>query len=352
MTLRLMLCILATSAALAQTQTKPTLQTPAERSNSNQTSPSLQNRQGQAVDLPPNAPVITVQGLCPAVTTPAKNAAVPSTKECKTIVTKEQFADLLKAFNPNNQPVTPADERKLAESYVDILVYSEAGKSAGVDKTANFEEVMRVLRLRTLADLYLQQLAEQYKNPSDQDLQSYYEANKGKYETFKLSRIYIPKNSPDTQAPLEQKQGYPSRAAQEANEIQERATKGEPMDQLQKAAYTALGITANPPSTEMNATRPGTLPPKLQDEVNSHKAGEVFRLDDVSGFLIFRVDKKEPAPLDSVKKELTQEIYRTKVSDKMKELKAPVHVQLDDSYFGPAPVANAPLQPGPTSQPK
>lgn len=353
MTLRLMICLLATSAALAQTQTKPTLQTPAERANgqSNQTAPSLQNRQGQAVDLPANAPVITVQGLCPAVTHPATNAAVPSTKECKTIITKEQFAELLKAFNPNNQPVTAAEERKLAESYVDILVYSEAGKSAGVDKTPNFDEVMRVLRLRTLADLYLAQLAEQYKNPSDQELQSYYEANKGKYETFKISRIYIPKNNPDAQAPLEQKQGYPSRASQEANDIQERATKGEPMDQLQKAGYTALGITANPPSVEMNATRPGALPPRLQQEVNSHNAGDVFRLDDVSGYLIYRVEKKEPAPLDSVKKELTQEIYRTKVNDKMKELKAPVHVQLDEGYFGPAPLTNAP-PPGATSQPK
>jgi len=349
MTLRLMICILATSAALAQTQTKPTLQTPAERANtqSNQTAPTLQTR--TPGDVPASAPVITVQGLCPANTSPANNSSVPSTKECKTSITKEQFIDLLKAFNQSNQPVSQADERKLAESYVDILVYAEAGKSAGMDKTPTFDEIMRVLRLRTLADLYLAQLSDQYRNPSDQELEAYYQANKDKFETFKLGRIYIPKNNPDTQAPLEQKQGYPSRAVQVATDIQARAAKGEPLDQLQKEAYTTLGITANPPSTEMNANRHGTLPPKLQEEVDSHKPGEVFRLDDVSGFLIYRVEKKEPAPLESVKKELTQDMYRTKLSAKMKELKTPVHVQLDESYFGPAPQANAPL---PTAQPQ
>lgn len=351
MTLRLMFCILAAGTLLAQTQTKPTLKTPAERANS-QTAPSLENRQGQAVDLPANAPVVTVQGLCPAVTDPAKNSTVPSTKECKTVITKEQFVDLLKAFNQNNQPVSAGEQRKLAESYVDILIYAEAGKAAGVDKTPTFDEIMRVLRLRTIADLYLAQLADQYRNPSDQELEAYYQANKDKYETFKLDRIYIPKNNPDAQAPLEQKQGYQSRAPQVANDIQERAAKGEAMDTLQKDAYTTLGITANPPSTAMNASRHGTLPPRLEQEVNSHKVGDVFRLDDVSGYLIYRVDKKEPAPLESVKKELAQDVYRTKVNAKMKELKTPVHVQLDDSYFGAAPLANAPAQPGPASQPK
>ena len=36
---------------------------------------------------------------------------------------------------------------------------------------------MRVLRMKTLADLYRNQLAEQYRNPSQQEIEDYYKAN-------------------------------------------------------------------------------------------------------------------------------------------------------------------------------
>jgi PPIC-type PPIASE domain len=355
MTLRLIICVLAATAALAQTSNKPTLKTPAERSASHddQTTPTLQKRDQPASEVPLDQPVITIQGLCPATTNPATNAAVPSTKECSVVMTREQFGNLVKSFNTNNQQVSIADRRKLAESYVDILVYSEAAKSAGVENSPAFIEIMRVLRLKTLADLYLNGLAEQFRNPTQAEIEAYYQANQAKFESAKLGRIYIPKSSPDVQAPLEQKNAYPQKASAVADDMQARAAKGEPIDKLQKEAYATLGINVTPPNTEMNVPRHGVLPPKLEQAVFSHNAGDVFRGDDANGFIIYHVDQKAPAPLETVKEEVSRDMVRSRMDEKIKELKAPVHTTLEEKYFGAAGgTTPAPTQPGQTAPPK
>jgi hypothetical protein len=347
MTRSLIICIFLAVAALAQKpQTTPSKQAPATPAASpvpspaatpapQATPPSLLKRDEKPAEVAPNQPVISIRGLCPAATNPATNSAVPSTAECTISVTKEQFDNLVKAFNSNNQPVTQPQRRGLGEKYVELLVFSEAAKAAGVENTPTFAEVMRVLRLKTLGDLYLNQLAEQYRNPPEQEIEAYYQANQQKYEGAKLSRIYLPKNNPDPKATPEQKQEFQKKIQQVEDDIQARAAKGEDMSKLEKEAYATLGISAAPPSTELSTARHGTFPPKLDQEIFSHKAGEVFRSDDATGYMIYRVDGRQTSPLESVKAEITQQLFRQKMEAKTKELSAPVHASYDEKYFGP-----------------
>lgn len=354
MTRSLIICILlAVTAAAQKPQNLPSKQapaapaaTPSPSPASHPTPPSLLKRDEKPAEVPPNQPVISVRGLCPAETNVATNSKVPSTAECSMSITKEQFDNLVKAFNSNNQPITQAQRRGLAEKYVELLVFSEAAESEGVENTPTYAEVMRVLRLKTLGDLYLNQLAEQYRNPPEQEIEAYYQANQQKYEAAKLSRIYLPKNDPDPKATPEQKQEFQKKIQQVSDDIQARAAKGEDMAKLQKEAYTSLGITAAPPNTELSLARHGTFPPKLDQEIFSHKAGEVFRSDDASGLMIYRVDSRQTSPLESVKAEISQQIFRQKMEAKTKELKAPVHAEYDEKYFGPPAPAGPPTPPG------
>ncbi len=354
MTRSLIICILLSVTAAAQKpQNPPSKQapaapaaTPSPSPASQPTPPSLLKRDERPAEVPPNQPVISIRGLCPAETNVATNIKVPSTAECTTSVTKEQFDNLVKAFNSNNQPINPAQRRGLAEKYVELLLFSEAAKAAGVENTPTYAEVMRVLRLKTLGDLYLNQLAEQYRNPPEQEIEAYYQANQQKYEAAKLSRIYLPKNNPDPKATPEQKQEYQKKIQQVSDDIQARAAKGEDMAKLQKEAYTSLGITAAPPNTELSMARHGTFPPKLDQEIFSHKAGEVFPSDDASGYMIYRVDSRQTSPLESVKAEISQQLFRQKMEAKTKELNAPVHAVYDDKYFGPPAPAGPPVPPG------
>jgi hypothetical protein len=350
MTRRLIVCILAATAALAQAQEKaPKKQAPATPTVTpvpQATPPSLLKRDEKPPEMAPDQPVISIRGLCPAETKPATQSAVPSTKECAITVTKEQFDNLVKAFNANNQPVPLAARRKLGESYVEILVFSEAAKAAGVENSPVFAEVMRVLRMKTLADLYRNQLAEQLRNVPPQEIESYYQANQAKYEGAKLSRIYLPKNSPDPQATAEQKEEYQKKVQQVLDDVQARAGKAEAFDKLEKEAYVTLAIKGAPPSTDMNMARHGMFPAKLDQEIFSHKAGEVFRSDDTNGYLIFRVESRQTSPLESVKEEIAREMFRQKFDEKTKELNAPVHTDYDEKYFGPSVPAAAPAEPG------
>ena len=354
MTRSLIICILlAVTAAAQKPQNPPSKQapavpaaTPSASPASQPSKPSLLKRDEKPAEVPPDQPVISIRGLCPAQTNVATNSKVPSTAECSTSITKEQFDNLVKAFNTNNQPITQAQRRSLGEKYVELLVFSEAAESAGVENTPTYAEVMRVLRLKTLGDLYLNQLAEQYRNPPEQEIEAYYQANQQKYEAAKLSRIYLPKNDPDPKATPEQKQQYEKKIQQVSDDIQARAAKGEEISKLQKEAYTSLGITAAPPNTDLSLARHGTFPPKLDQDIFSHKAGEVFRSDDANGYMIYRIDSLQTSPLESVKAEISQQIFRQKMEAKTKELNAPVHAQYDEKYFGPPAPTGPPIPRG------
>ncbi len=349
----LITCLLAATTALAQAPGKDSQKQAPAPSKPSATPgqsapaapPTLQKREETPAAIPPDQAVITVRGLCPAETGAASKPAVPATSACVITVTKQQFDNLLKAFNPSNQPVPPAQRRKLAEAYVELLTFSEAAKAAGIENTSAYAEVMRVFRLKTLTDLYRNQLAEQLRNPPQQEIEAFYKENESKYEGAKLSRIYLPKNSPNAQATAEQKQDYQKKVAQVADDVQARSAKGEEIDKLQKEAYAALGITAPPPSTDMNTARRGMFPPKLDQEIFSHKVGEVFRSDDANGYMIYRVESRQPIPLETVKEDISNQIFRRKMEEKTKELTAPVHTDLDENYFGPAGASAPTLRP-------
>src|SRR6476646_10214629 len=178
---RLIICIFIASTALAQTpgatkkqgSAAPKAPAASPTPTPQATPPSLLKREEQPAELPPETPVISIKGLCPADNSPAITNKVPASNDCGMTVTKQQFDNLVKAFNTNNQAVTPAQRRNLGQSYVELLIFSEAAKAAGIENTPAYIEVMRVLRLKTLGDLYRNQLAEQYRNPSQQEIEDY-----------------------------------------------------------------------------------------------------------------------------------------------------------------------------------
>jgi len=343
----LIACLLAVTT-FGQAQTKNNQKQPsAAPGNPAPGAPSLKRPEEMLAPVAPTDAVITVHGLCPADTNPATNAAVPTTHDCVIKVTKDQFDNLLKAFNPSNQAVPQAQRRQVAQAYVELLTFSEAAKAAGAENTPAYAEVMRVLRLKTLSDIYRNQLAEQYREPSPQEVEAYYKENESKYDSAKVTRVYIPKNSPDPQATAEQKGAYQRKAQQVAEDTQARAAKGEPMEKLEKDAYVALGISAAPPTTDLSLVRHNMFPPKLDQEIFSHKAGEVFRSDDGNGYMLYRVESRQAVPLESVKAEIAREIARRKLEEKFKELTAPVQADYNEGYFGPPAPANAP-RPAPT----
>src|SRR5438270_13304514 len=134
---RLIICLFLVSTALAQTPgatkkqgstaTKAPSATPTPTPQA--TPPSLLNRDEKPAELQPDAPLISIKGLCYAENSPAVSNKVPSTNDCSTTVTKHQFDHLLNAFNTNNQNVTPSDRRPKGQSYVELVVFAEGANA-------------------------------------------------------------------------------------------------------------------------------------------------------------------------------------------------------------------------------
>jgi hypothetical protein len=319
-----MICLLIASFAQGQTQSvpaKPKTPQPA-------TAPKTANQQDTT-----GQPVITVHGVCSGHPTAAKASAGTAKASCTTIVTKEQFETLLNALNAANRPLPPAARRNLAQAYVELLAYAQAAEKAGETDDPKFEQVMRIVRMRTLADLYRRNLEEKYRNPSPEEVQAYYSQHVTKYEEVKLDRIFIPAT-----APGQNKDDWDKKAAATANDIRDRAAKGEDIEKLQKEAFTTLSLTTTTPPTAMGVRRRGTLAQPEEEEVFSLQSGAVSKvLQNPTGYVIYKVESKQALPLDKVTDEVSRELLRQNLDKALKEITGAVHADLDEGYFGPAP---------------
>lgn len=294
----------------------------------------------------PTQPVITVKGVCQS--TPVRKTAGGTTPKltptsCETVVTKADFEKLINALNTSNQTIPPSMRRNLAQAYVEFLSFSQAARKAGLDKDPRFLEIMKLIRMRTLEDVYRRNLEEKYRNPPAEEIQARYNQNLPKYEEIKLSRMFIPAKN----TAANEKDDWEKKALQVANDIHDRAAKGEDLEKLQKEAFTTLGLTINPPNTAVGTRRRGMLVPAEENELFALKPGEVSKVEqEPAGYIIYKVESRQTLPLEQVKDEISRELFREKMEAGMKAITAAVKADYNEEYFGPA----APPPPPPAAR--
>ncbi len=343
----IMILVVAAATALARAQsnkpTSPAHASPGASSSQAGQPPSStpQKSADSGSTVAASQPVITIHGVCDNL---QKNAGGTEKDACATVLTKEQFETLVNSLNPSNQAIAPPMRLKLAQAYVELLAFSEAAQKAGIETTPGFKEVMRVVRMRTLTDMFQRNLQEKFRNASPAEMEDYYNKNLPKFQEVKLHRVFIPRNNPA--AP--NKEEFEKKAGQMANEIRERLAKGEDPDALEKEAYTALGLEAKPLNTDFGTRRKGMLPPQLDQEISSLEPGGASNVEpEAVGFLIYKVESRQTLPLDRVKDEISRDLFRRKLDEENTRIKASVHADYNDAYFGPANQSPAPPPPSP-----
>lgn len=302
-----------------------------------------------ASKVAPTAPVITIKGICnnpparrPAGTAAHKPAPAASsnTGACDTVITRDQFEKLVQSVNPN---LPPTMRRNVAQAYVELLAFAQAAEKAGVENDPKFKEQLRLMRLQALASIYRHDLEDKNKNLPPQEIQAYYNQNLPKYEEIKLSRIFIPAKNPSSPA----KDDWEKKAEQEANDIHDRAAKGEDFEKLQKEAYTTLGLTIAPPNTSVGTRRRGMLTPTEEQELFALKPGDVSKVEqEPAGFIIYKVESRQTLPEEQVKDEISRELFRQKMESQMKSVTSNVKADFNDQYFGAANTPPVGMGPG------
>jgi len=314
------------------------------------------SKEADAAKVAPDAPVITINGLCD--NPPADKTADPN---CKTVITRAEFEKVLDTVQPN---MPPRARRQLATRYAMALVMAQKAHEMGLDQGPKFDERMKLMRMQVLSQSYNQAVQEKAAQISDKDIEDYYHSNSAAFEEANLQRILVPRSQtlPTSKVKLsaaaEEKRRKDAEGTmqKEADKLHARAVAGEDFGKLQEEATQLSGSKAKAPSTKMADVRRSSLPP-TQASVMDLKSGEVSAvIADPSGYYIYKVGTKETEPLDKVKEEIRGTLRTQRMQEQTQAVQQSATPTLDESYFGPdmPPQHGMPLPPptgGPSSKP-
>jgi len=306
-------------------------------------------------NLPPEAPVITVQGLCEK---PAGSSATPA--DCKTVITRAEFEKLVTAIQPN----MPKNQFKpFAGRYVMALIVAEKAHEQGLDQSPQFQELMAISRLQNLARLESEQLQRQAAQVSDSEIEDFYHQHRPDFRAISYDRIYVPKQKQLTgnvgDPEVEKKrQASEAEMKDEADKLRARAAAGEDFGKLQQDAYDFAGVKAKAPNTHVNGVSKVATP--TEAAVSDLKKGEVSPVvSSGQGFTIYKVDDIQDRQLADIRGDIAARIREEKmkaVSEQLQKSQSD-NTTFDDSYFAvhaPPTLRNpgeVPSAPSPSSAP-
>jgi len=292
--------------------------------------------------LPANAPVITIKGLCPP--RPSAKAAkiapgATSKTGCETVITKADFDKVMSAVIPpgETEHLPPNVKSQVAHTLVLVTIMAQKAIQQGVEKQPRVQERLMLERKRVLTELFTQKLLEDSK-PSAAEIQKYYDENPTAYDEVTLERLYIPKSA-GGKTPAD-----PAAEKAAAEKIHDRAAAGEDFTKLQKEAWAGQPNPQGAPTTQMGARRRGSLPPDQEPAVFALNAGQVSQLfDNPAGWFIYKVVSKRKLPLSEVKDEISRSLQQQKFQDSREAIVNSAKAEYDPKYFGPpAPPQEAP----------
>lgn len=336
--------LLAGTCAFAQTSAAPAAGGLSRLPATQQPAPPVQSFNPD--NVPPSAPVITLHGVCPRDASSEKTGSA-KTSSCETVITKEQFNRMLSGMNVAVQISNPAAMRSFAESYSQLLALASEAEKAGAENDPRFQELMRIARLRALADSYRHGLDEKYSNPSEQEIEAYYNENISKYDSFKVERIIVPSINP-SRTPAARAEND-KKIQQLASDIRERAARGEETQKLQDEVYKTLALPSVP-KTDLGVKRRGMFPAGIEKDLLALKPGEVTKLEsEMSGFNIYKLRSRDTIPVQSVKAEIVRDLHQKNMESALKAVTGNVHPELNEQFFGPTGKTTGPILRNPQS---
>ena len=318
----LMAMLMAPMQAPSTTQTAPTATSSPTAAH---TDASPAPATAPNAKLAPNDPVITIHGLCSG----AANAKAKDTA-CTTVVSRQQFDDVVSGLNALGAPLLPAQRRAVAEGYATTLLNYEAAKKAGIEKDPRFAEVMRLARMRAMGDMYKAMQQEKASTVSPQEIETYYKNNLDNLEELTLRRVTLPRYN---HANL-QDQDYAAKARKVADDVHDRMARGEDLDKLQKEAFDTLGVK-DPPTTKMGPIRRGAYAPEQEKQLFALKPGEVTSVvEQPSAFIIFKLERRDMPTLEQAKDEIVRHVIKQHMDQQEQARAKSIHVEFNEPYLG------------------
>jgi hypothetical protein len=320
------LCVVFTSVALAASLFAQTpAKTPAKTQQSQAPAKSAPTKTTPAQSTAPAAAksiassdqaVITINGLC-ANGTNTPNCAPRA-------ISQSEFEKVVQVINPN----LPKDARRqVAGLYIQLLVMAQQGLALGADKDPNFEERLRLERLRLLAQAAERKLQEGTK-PSEQEVETFYTENSPRFEELALRRVMVPK-AIDGATKVEETKAL-------AEKLRQRGLAGEDLDKLQAEAFLDTKAPGAPPSTSLGWKRRGSMDMRHEEKIVQMRAGQISDLlEDNQYWYFYKIDSKRMIPLKTAEQDIQNALQQQRVEQNIRKVLAGIKSDLSEAYFGP-----------------
>ncbi len=357
-----LLCVLLATLAWGQAPpgTPPAQPSPAQ-------APGTARVPAPPAEVPENAVVLTIKGVCPpapSTTAASKTGASKTTAatakkpaDCKTDITRAQFEKLTNSLQQGPNPLNAQQKRQLAAQLPQLMAMSDAAKAKGLDKTARFAETMKFVKMRILSAELQQAVQEEADKVPPAKIAEYYKNNPEAFEQFTLERLFIPrykqaevedKEAKDAEKLTEEQQKAKEAADQAkrekgeqelntlADSLRERAAAGEDFAKLEKEAFEAAGTKVANPTVSLPPMRRTGLP-AAHGAVFDLKVGEVSAvISDNGGHYIYKVVSEEVLPLDKVTEEIHNKLKAERLKEMMDKYTNSFQATQNEAYFGPA----------------
>jgi hypothetical protein len=315
------------SPVMAQTAAEPPVQKPvvvqpqASRPMRRAAAPGMAPGETKTT-VAPTTPVVTLKGVC-------KDRQPKSA--CETVITREDLDRYAEAFAPDAAQTARGRE---AAQYAGAMMFSSLAEQQGLDKNPalakELDYQLKLVRMRFLASIYLQNLQRQTTAISEAEIEKYYSDHQSQYEQVQLRRLSVPFAAPNDSG------RFLDHAAVKAEmeEVRRRAVAGEDLDQLLQDAYKHLHIQASPPAVAVATAKRNSL---QGDEAKALdlNAGEFSAVLDLpASMAIIKIESKDAAPLQFVRQEIEATLRAERMKNEVNKLGKKVSAEFNLEYLG------------------
>jgi hypothetical protein len=289
---------------------------------------------GSTSQVPADAPVITVHGVCDD-----DSSGLAKPRECKTEITRAQFEELCDGLNPSMDSLSRST---LAHSYPELLLFAHRAHQLGLDKDPNFQAVMKYSYLQSASKLLSNHFRQTANQMSDREIEQYYNDHREMFERVQLLRIFVPKQKgliPDDRYPSKPDAAQEAMMKAEAEKIQKKAVAGGNFVMLEKEAYKFVGDTEDTPDVKVGEVTRAEAPERYRKaifELPSGKVSELVAAPD--GWHIFKVVSKQTVPLSEARG-LIQKLW---VEEATESLKSSIKAEFNSAYFSASSSSKVP----------
>jgi PPIC-type PPIASE domain len=314
----------------------------------------------------PDAPVVTIDGLCDkpaprnadprsskakekntstATAAAATDTSTPVPKaDCKSVVTREQLEGIALVVGPK---LTGAKLRRFASDLPELMLFAHTAQEMGLDKDPRFQDFLWYKYSQSLQQLLLVTTQRKMGEMSDAEVEKYYKEHPERFVEYALMRVFVPKHEPDTSHPNYDPAALAAAKAKAeaddeemlkvAKSIQREAAAGGDFEKLQAKAYKAAHSDEEPPDVDLgDKWTIDNMPKDYKDLLVHLQPGQVAELaPHPFGWEIFKLVSKRTVPLSNAR----QMLQGLRMKDWREGLASTIHTQLNDEYFGPPEAA-------------